>query len=127
MNRRQYRENTMITLYQYAILPRDIDVLIEDQFNMPKDEIDPYFYDVLTNAIEHYEDYKESIEKVLSGWSFDRLGVVEQNLLILACSEMALKQTEKAVIIDESIRLSKKYCDEEAYKIINKVLDTVEI
>ena len=43
----------------------------------------------------------------------------------IAVSEINLNINEKAIIIDEAVILTKKYCDEEAYKYINGVLDNI--
>lgn len=56
---------------------------------------------------------------------FDRLGRIEQAILLNGCSEFDLKKTEAAVIIDESVQLAKKYCDADTYKLINSVLDVI--
>jgi N utilization substance protein B len=62
---------------------------------------------------------------VLEGWSFDRLGCIEQAILLNGCAEFDLKQVEAAVIIDEYVRLAKKYCDSDSYRLINGVLDRI--
>ena len=36
-----------------------------------------------------------------------------------------MKQTQAAVIIDEYVELAKKFCDEDAYRLINRVLDII--
>ena len=41
----------------------------------------------------------------------------------MACCEIDLEVVPKAIVIDEAVSLAKKYCDEDAYKLINGVLD----
>ena len=43
--------------------------------------------------------------------------------MIIACCELDLDVSPKAIVIDEAVTLAKKYCDEETYKLINGVLD----
>ena len=125
MNRHELREKAMITVYQYLLVERNIDELIEDTFEAPKAEIDPYFIEVIEQSISNIDRYQAYIDKVLVNWKFDRLGKIEQAILLNGCSEFDLKKTEAAVIIDESVQLAKKYCDADTYKLINSVLDVI--
>ena len=125
MNRHELREKAMITVYQYLLVERNIDELIEDTFEAPKAEIDPYFIEVIEQSISNIDRYQAYIDKVLVDWKFDRLGKIEQAILLNGCSEFDLKKTEAAVIIDESVQLAKKYCDADTYKLINSGLDVI--
>ena len=41
----------------------------------------------------------------------------------MAASELDFETAQKPIVIDEAVTLTKKYCDEDAYKLINGVLD----
>ncbi len=41
----------------------------------------------------------------------------------MAFQEILVDKTPKTVVINEAIELSKKYCDDDSYKLINGVLD----
>ena len=125
MKRSDSRENAMIAVYQYLLVNRDINELLTDAFETELDDIDPYFVAVAKNSVEHENEYKDYINNVLTDWTYDRLGTIERAILLNGCSEFALKQVAAAVIIDESVELAKKYCDEDTYKLINSVLDII--
>ena len=126
MKRSQEREKAMIAVYQYLLVERDVDTLIEDTFERKIDKVDPYFTELVHTAIDNAETYEGYINEVLKeGWKFARLGTIEQAILLCGCSEFAMKQTQAAVIIDEYVELAKKFCDEDAYKLINRVLDII--
>ncbi len=126
MNRHKERECAMMVTYQYLLVARDIDELIEDAFQKPVKEVDPYFVDVIHDAIDNMDKYHGYIDEVLKkGWTFNRLGAIEKAILLNGCAEFDLKQTEAAVIIDESVDMAKKYCDSDTYKLINSVLDVI--
>ena len=76
-------------------------------------------------SIANMDRYHGYIDKVLDDWSFDRLGYVEQAILLNGCAEFDLKQIEAAVIINEYIELAKRFCEPDSYKLINGVLDRV--
>ncbi len=126
MNRSELREKAMITVYQYILVKRDSKELLEDAFGTPVSEIPPYFVKIVHNAIDNEERYKGYINEVIKkGWTFDRLGAIEKAILLNGCAEFDLKETEAAVIIDESVKLAKKYCDEDTYKLVNRILDVI--
>ena len=115
----------MINLYvsssQYFLLKTDIKQIV---FENAGNEIDPFLYTVTIDALKHKDHYINKINNVLSDeWEFDRLGCVERAILLMAAAELDFETASKAVVIDEAITLSKKYCDEETYKLINGVLD----
>lgn len=122
MNRHQLRELAMTCLYQHFLLNRDIKQVVFD--NSTNNEVDPFLYTVTIDAIAYKDIYVEKINQALSKeWRFDRLGYVEQAILIIACCELDMDIAPKAIVIDEAITLTKKYCDEDTYKLVNGVLD----
>jgi len=126
MNRSEMRETAMICVYQHLLTARDLDTIIEDMFLKPVKEVDPYAVGIIRTACENEERYAGYIGQILKeDWSYDRLGYLERAILLDGCAEFDLKQVEAPVIIDESVRMAKKYCDADAYKLINGVLDTL--
>ena len=125
MNRHELREKSMTVIYQNLLVGSDLDDTVRTVFEMEPEDLDPYFHDVIHTAIDHKEEYAGYIDRVLDGWTFERLGYIEKAILLLGCAEFAQKQIEAAVIIDEGVELAKKYCDEDTYKLINRVLDII--
>lgn len=94
------------------------------------------FYKELTDAeadfvkttINTFENNKNEIDSKISsnliGWKIERLTTVDRNLLRMGISE-SYNNDQKAIIIDDIIRIAKKYGEEDSYKIINAVLDKV--
>ena len=123
MTRHSNREKAMYVTYQNQIKNRPVDELIHDNFT--EEETDEYILQVIRQAIENTERYHGYIDEVLEGWTFDRLGYIEQALLLNGCAEFDLKQESMQVIIDEYVRLAKKFCDGDSYKLINGVLDKI--
>lgn len=125
MNRKEQIEKGMIVVYQALIAQRDIDTLIEDVFLMDKTEIDPYVYRVIQTAVANQTRYVGYIDQVLQGWTFERLGYIEKAILLNGCAEFDLKEQLSAKIIDGYVELAKKFCEEDTYKLINKVLQII--
>lgn len=125
MNRHEEREKAMITVYEYLLAERDVHELIEDTYGCKEEEVDPYFVKVINTSIANEKRYASYIDEVLKGWKYDRLGMIEKAILLNGCSEFDLKENTAAVIIDESVEMAKKYCEPDAYKLINRLLDVI--
>ena len=122
LNRHEIREKIVFALYQHLLLKKDINVCFEDNF---EEGLDEFTNKILTDLVEHKTDYIYEIGQYLNKWTFDRLNLVEQAILLESTSEIKLGLNENAVTIDEAIILTKTYCDEESYKYINGVLDNL--
>ncbi len=125
MNRHEERKNAMITVYQYLLTERDLDELIENTFDREEKDIDPYFLHVIHTAVDNKARFASYINDVLTDWTFDRLGMIEKAILLNGCAEFELKEMSAAIIINESVELAKEFCDEDAYKLVNRVLDII--
>ena len=123
MKRRKQRETIMTCIYQYLLLGTDIDTIFEDNLDLSDKESINFIVSTTVDALNNSEEYSERINAHLHEWTFDRLGYVEQAILLLAVSELSLGELDRAIIVNEAIELTKKFCDEAAYKLINGVLD----
>ena len=124
MTRHTNREKAMFVTYQNQMQNRPIEELIRDNFT-EEEQTDEYIINVVRQAIENTDRYHSYIDEVLDGWTFDRLGYIEQAILLNGCAEFDLKQESMQVIIDEYVRLAKDFCDKDSYKLINGVLDKI--
>lgn len=123
MNRHQQREVAINSLYQHLLLNKDIRKCVFDAMH-GSNEIDGYLYSITIGTAENKYPYIQKINDLLrKDWDFNRLSVLEQAILLMGCQEILVNETPKSVVIDEAVRLAKKYCDEDSYKLINGVLD----
>lgn len=122
MNRHQLREKLMISIYQSQLLKKSLYETVEDNFETAAD-IEDYGKNLIKSVANEKERFIEYINAVLDDWTFDRLGYIEQSILLLACAEFDCKEISAQVIMDEAINLTKSYCDDNTYKLINGVLD----
>ena len=121
MKRHEQREIALNSLYQHLLLNKDIR---KYEAMHGTNEIDGYLYSITVDTVAHEYNYIQTINHILrKDWTFNRLSVLEQAILLMACQEILVNQTPKAVVIDEAVGLAKKYCDDDSYKLINGVLD----
>ncbi|MBR3310545.1 MAG: transcription antitermination factor NusB [Solobacterium sp.] len=126
MKRHNARTKAMTATYQYLLVERDVEELLLDAFETENiADIDSYFVRVVKNAVAKKDEFAGYIDRVLENWTFDRLGYIEKAILLNGCSEFDLKEISAAVIIDEAVEMAKAYCDEDTYKLINRVLDVI--
>jgi N utilization substance protein B len=59
------------------------------------------------------------------GWTADRLGVVERNVLRIAIHELESRDVPQEVAIDEAVTLAKRYASEDAGRLVNGILGRV--
>jgi N utilization substance protein B len=101
--------------------------LLEENENFFKNLNEPEI-DFIVKIIKKIQEKKVEIDTLirdnLIGWKLERLLSVDRNLLRMGIAESHFND-QKAVIIDDIVRIAKKYGSEESYKIINAILDTV--
>lgn len=123
MNRHEQREIAMKSIYQNLLLGKDIRRAVYD-LTQGQNEVDEFLYSLTIDLMQNKDAYIEQINQNLrDDWSFDRLSLLEQSILLIAYQELKQVQTARAVVINEAVTLAKKYCDDSSYKLINGVLD----
>jgi len=125
------REIVLKLLYQVDIMNLDTQVTAVQLLRNNQN-----FFNIITHLekkhilkiIQKVLDEKDKIDQLISnnliGWKLERLMPVDRALLRMGVAE-SLFNTEKAILIDDVIRIAKKYGGEDSYKIINAILDKV--
>lgn len=121
MNRHEERIFLMEKVYRHLLLHDDLQVSLNAEEN--KEGYSDFISSILVDISNNEDVYKGKIEQYLNKWSFDRLNLVDQAIMLVALSELQLNLNDKAVVINEALQLSKKYSDPDNYRYINGVLD----
>ena len=115
------RDKVIQSLYEIELSGSDLKDILED---LALQSRYPHFKDLLTGVINS----KEDIDNMLAN-NMDRklssLDPIERNTLRLATYELLYTKTDAPIIINESIRLSKKYGAVDGHKYVNAVLDRI--
>lgn len=125
------RESILKLLYQLDVLNLDNkstakQLLGNNQFfikGLTRVERD-FILKVVQKVIDEKDIIDQLISNNLTGWKLDRLMSVDRSLLRMGVAESFFNSPE-AVIIDDVIRIAKKYGGDDSYKIINAILDKV--
>lgn len=127
------QEQAMICIFQYLFyLEEDvserkpIEEIISDVMEENFDDCDEFFKVIIFESIKNRKEYIEIIQsKLKEGWTFERLSLEDQAILLLATTEIMNNRNEIQVCIDVAVDLAHRYSDETSYKYINKVLDRI--
>ena len=82
-------------------------------------------FKIFSASIKSVEKNKEKIETSIESLSIKNTSVelIDKSILYFAINEMLFGELDKPIVIDESLRLSKKFSSPESYKFINASLD----
>ena len=80
----------------------------------------------INGIVENYSNIKDIIKKNTKNWAYERIGIVERALLIVAIYEFIFKNAPIEVIANEIVELAKEYGNEKSYEFINGILANIE-
>jgi len=119
-SRREARRSALTLLYQWDVTDRAPGELYEG-------EIDPYARGVTDAVVRNVAGIDRRITDAAaeSGWTADRLGAVERNILRIAVHELDEGDIPPSAVIDEAVTLAKQYSTREAGRLVNGILDRI--
>ena len=123
--RTRARRNAMMVLYKVDLLPsgqvqQSLDAFeSEHGFPLPR-----YARELVAGVAGDVEVIDEQLQARLTGWTLERLGVVERSILRIAMFELRAGEVPHEIVIDEAVELAKRYASPEAAKLVNGVLGT---
>ena len=123
------RELLVQALYEYSFGHNEAKS-IEESFrkDFTKTKVDYIFFRntfnyVTENIIQLKETILESAE--LEVFGIKSIEIMEENILLIIMAENTIDETPREILIDEGVRLSKKFCSENSYKFINATLEKI--
>ena len=128
--RRDGREAAIQFLYQFDThKPANVEEALAafwKQNEEPKNVRD-FANDLLRGALEKLPEVDAKIRTLADNWDFERLAVVDRNILRLAVYEMLFRpEIPPVVSINEAIEIAKKFSTAESGKFVNGLLDRVK-
>ena len=118
------RECLVQAIYQYIFQESNLNSLI-DQFlkeNTPKKISFNYFKKRLENIFEHSDNLK-SITRSQKNKKSENLEKIDEAIIWLGIIEIRANELDHPIVIDECIRLAKKFSNPNSYKFVNAKLD----
>ena len=101
---------------------------IIDNFNRGFDlnvPLDGELSRLITSIIDHRDELEKIYEPYLANWRSERVSVCTKLILLFAIWEFKNTPTDLRIIINEAIELAKCFAEEDAYRFVNGILDSV--
>lgn len=117
--RRAARRTALFLLYQWDVTGQPLAALYEG-------DVDDYAREVAESVVERAQELDSRITAAAEGWTADRLGAIERNVLRIAVWEIDSDDVPDAVAIDEAVELAKRYASDEAGRLVNGILGRIQ-
>ena len=118
IQRHAARRTALFVLYQWDVTGQPIASLYEG-------EVDPFARETAEAVVADAEDLDRRITEAAEGWTADRLGAIERNILRIALHELEGDEVPDEVAIDEAVTLAKRYATDDAARLVNGILGRV--
>lgn len=83
-------------------------------------------YSYIKSTVDYYLNNKEQVDHDISEhlkkYTLERISKVDRNILRMAVAEVKIGEAPMRVIINEAVKISKLYGDNDSYRFINGVL-----
>ena len=116
--RRQARRTALFLLYQWDLTGQPLTALYEG-------EPDAFALDLADAVSAHAEELDRRITESAEGWTADRLGTLERNILRIGIHELEEESVPPEVAMNEAVVLAKRYASEDAGRLVNGILARV--
>ena len=118
LGRRAARRTALFLLYQWDLTREPLTSLYEG-------EVDEYARETAEAVAARSEELDREITEAAEGWTSDRLGVVERNVLRIGVHELESGGVPPEVAINEAVALAKRYATEDAGRLVNGILGRI--
>ena len=125
MTRREIREEIFKLLFEYELIDNDIEKRINETIaeeNLKRDEEIDFLRSYITEIIENKDILTDRIRQVLDGWTYERLGTIENVLLKISFYEITIKDIGYEIAINEVLEIAKKYSYNDTKDFLNGIL-----
>ncbi len=130
LSRNQEHELIMTCIYDallYSNMNKEFSVeeLMCSVFGVDYDEISFFVKETVIKSLAHVNEIKNVFQANMPKWSFDRLNLLEQAILIMSYTHKQNQNSDKSIVINVAVKLAKKFLDKDDYKFVNAILDRV--
>jgi transcription antitermination protein NusB len=116
--RRAARRTALFLLYQWDVTGEPLTSLYEG-------EVDDWARATAEAVAADSAALDARITAATDGWTADRLGAVERNILRIAVHELEGDDVPDEVAIDEAVTLAKRYATDDAARLVNGILGRI--
>lgn len=119
--RREARERAIELAYEANQRQLSVDELLK---TLPLAPV-PFAVELLRAAEAHREEADRLIAERATGWSIDRMPVMDRLVMRLAVAELLSMDTPTGVVLNEAVELASRYSTDESGRFVNGVLAAI--
>ena len=116
--RRAGRRTAFFLLYQWDVTGQPLASLYEG-------DVDAFARELAESVDARAPELDLTITAAAEGWTADRLGAVERNVLRIGTYELEAESVPPEVAINEAVELAKRYATEDAGRLVNGILGRI--
>jgi N utilization substance protein B len=116
--RRAARRTALFLLYQWDVTGQPLASLYEG-------EVDPFAQQLAEAVAARAAELDREITAAAEGWTADRLGALERNVLRIGIHELEDGDMPVEVAINEAVELAKRYASDDAARLVNGILGRI--
>jgi transcription antitermination protein NusB len=117
-SRREARRAAVFMLFQWDLTGEPLGSTYEG-------DVDDFARETAEAVAARAAELDRRIDEATQDWPADRLGALERNVLRVGIYELERGEVPIEVVIDEAIRLAKRYSSDEAGRLVNGILGRV--
>lgn len=116
--RRGARRAALFMLYRWDVTGEPLEAPHEG-------EVDPFAQETAEAVAARAAELDRRITEAAEGWTAERLGAVERNVLRIGVHELETGSVPMEVAIAEAVLLAKRYASDEAGRLVNGILGRI--
>jgi transcription antitermination protein NusB len=130
MSRRSKARETVLQLLFQDDLNRNRVVDQDGEFLASRLQNDKHLIDFADHILAGVRQNKPEIDQLLrdlsENWSLERMAATDRNVLRIGAFEILFDKTPVPVVIDEAVRLARRYGDKTSSSFVNGILDRIK-
>ena len=79
----------------------------------------------IQEIIKHVSEIDDTLARTSVEYSLERISLIDKNILRIAIFELLFEKEQPKIVIEEALRLSKKFSSPEAVSYVHAIIDEV--
>lgn len=119
-------KNEAFRTFEELINDDSVSAILSANGEIEEAKANAFIANSVDQALRHYFDIRDLIIPQLKGWTWERIPLLSQAILLMSIAHYNyVEKVDKRIVIDVAVNLAKKYIEEKQAKFIHALLDEV--